>query len=169
MVCTRFTLVNTLVLTVELHGKRMVMYYYFHHGIIHFALQLLHGKPPLLFVVLLQQLSCWAKATPNSERIGFQTWSRMMQDHAESLGCHGLECTMPSPAMQMSWLGLMGPTVHIFWWLDIQLVETRQHQNILFGFPLSLPTSCDVSWVCAHVSPAVASPVPAHDGLVKMH
>jgi len=27
-----------------------------------------------------------------------------MQDHAESLGCHGLEwqCTVPSPAMQMS-------------------------------------------------------------------
>jgi len=35
---------------------------------------------------------------------GFQTWSRKMQDHAESLGCHGLEwqCTVPSPAMQMS-------------------------------------------------------------------
>jgi len=31
-------------------------------------------------------------------------WSRKMQDHAESLGCHCVECqrTMPSPAMQMS-------------------------------------------------------------------
>ncbi len=54
MVCTRFTLVNTLVLTVELHGKRMVMYYYFYHGISHFALQLLHGKPPLVICRALQ-------------------------------------------------------------------------------------------------------------------
>jgi len=38
-----------------------------------------------------------------------------MQDHAESLDCHGVEwqCTMPSPAMQISWSGLMGPTAPI--------------------------------------------------------
>jgi len=64
MVCTRFTLVNTLVLTVELHGKRMVMYYYFYHGIIHFALQLLHGKPPLLFVVWCHALSSFTQHGP---------------------------------------------------------------------------------------------------------
>ena len=51
MVCTYSTMVNTLVLTVELHGKGMVMLFHFDHGTIHFALQLPYGKMHLLFVV----------------------------------------------------------------------------------------------------------------------
>ncbi len=49
---------------------------------------------------------CWSARSAHGPHnsTGNALASRKMQDHAESLGCHCVECqrTMPSPAMQMS-------------------------------------------------------------------
>ena len=41
---------------------------------------------------------------------GFPTWSRNMQYHADSLGCHDIEwhCTMPSPSTVCSFAQILG-------------------------------------------------------------
>ncbi len=100
MVCTRFTLVNTLVLTVELHGKRMVMYYYFYHGIIHFALQLLHGKPPPVIcsgILFTSSKFSW-NLEANDVDLCAHTIPVRLMSHAGGLVCNGIYIHMLSIA-----------------------------------------------------------------------